>query len=68
MVLVVSSFPPSLFTKPLGTAIISTFFLVLIFFFHHTTCESMCDTLTKSAANQGDNIVLVAPVAVAVPP
>ena len=28
--------------------------------FHHTTCESMCDTLTSSAANQDDNIVSVA--------
>ena len=31
-----------------------------IFFFHHTTCESTCDTLASSAANQGDNTVLVA--------
>ena len=29
-------------------------------FFHHTTCESTCNTLTSSAANQGDNTVLVA--------
>ena len=28
--------------------------------FHHTTCESMCDALTSSAANQGDNTVSVA--------
>ena len=28
--------------------------------FHHTTCESMCDTLASSAANQGDNTVSVA--------
>ena len=28
--------------------------------FHHTTCESRCDTLTSSAANQGDNTVSVA--------
>ena len=27
--------------------------------FHHTTCESTCDTLTSSAANQGDNTVSV---------
>ena len=26
-------------------------------FFHHTTCESKCDTLPSSAANQGDNSV-----------
>ena len=26
-------------------------------FFHHTTCESTCDTLSSSAANQGDNTV-----------
>ena len=30
------------------------------FFFHHTTYESMCDTLPSSAANQGDNTVSVA--------
>ena len=30
------------------------------FFFHHTTCESTCDTLASSAANQGDNTVSVA--------
>ena len=29
-------------------------------FFHHTTCESTCDTLASSAANQGDNTVSVA--------
>ena len=29
-------------------------------FFHHTTCESTCDTLSSSAANQGDNNVSVA--------
>ena len=23
------------------------------FFFHHTTCESTCDTMSSSAANQG---------------
>ena len=28
-------------------------------YFHHTTCESTCDTLSSSAANQGDNTVLV---------
>ena len=28
------------------------------FFFHHTTCESTCDTLTSSAANQGDNTLV----------
>ena len=30
------------------------------FFFHHTTCESTCDTLASSAANQGDNAFSVA--------
>ena len=30
------------------------------FFFNHTMCESMCDILTSSAANQGDNTVSVA--------
>ena len=29
-------------------------------YFHHTTFESMCDTLTSAAANQGDNTVSVA--------
>ena len=38
-----------------------------IFFFHHTTCESTCDTLTSSAANQGDNTVLVAQGGTATP-
>ena len=30
------------------------------FFFHHTTCESTCDTLSSSDANQGDKTVSVA--------
>ena len=29
-------------------------------YFHHTMCESTCDTLTSSSANQGDNTVSVA--------
>ena len=33
---------------------------IYIFFFHHTTCESTCDTLSSSAANQGENTVSVA--------
>ena len=33
---------------------------VYVFIFHHTTCESTCDTLASSAANQGDNTVSVA--------
>ena len=37
------------------------------FFFHHTTCESTCDTLTTSAANQGDNTVSVAQGGTATP-
>ena len=36
-------------------------------FFHHTTCESTCDTLTSSAANQGDNTVSVAQDGTATP-
>ena len=32
----------------------------LYIFFPHTTCESTCDTLTSSAAKQGDNTVSVA--------
>ena len=34
--------------------------IIIIFFFHHTVCESTCDTLTSSVANQGDNTVSVA--------
>ena len=37
------------------------------FFFHHTTRESMCDTLSSSAANQGDNTVSVAQGGTATP-
>ena len=33
---------------------------IYIFFFYHTTCESTCNTLPSSAANQADNTVLVA--------
>ena len=40
---------------------------IYFFFFHHTTCESTCNTLTSSAANQGDNTVLVAPGGIATP-
>ena len=32
----------------------SIYLSINIFFFHHTTCESTCDTLSSSAANQGD--------------
>ena len=38
-----------------------------IYFFHHTTCESTCDTLASSAANQGDNTVSVAQGGTATP-
>ena len=41
--------------------------MILIFFFHHTTCESTCDTLASSAANQGDNTVSVAQGGTATP-
>ena len=37
------------------------------FFFHHTTCESTCDTLASSAANQADNTVSVAQGGTATP-
>ena len=37
------------------------------FFFHHTTCESTCDTLASSDANQGDNTVSVAQGGTATP-
>ena len=36
-------------------------------FFYHTTCESTCDTLASSAANQGDNTVSVAQGGTATP-
>ena len=36
-------------------------------FFHHTTCKSTCDTLSSSAANQGDNTVSVAQGGTATP-
>ena len=36
-------------------------------FFHHTTCESTCDILASSAANQGDNTVSVAQGGTATP-
>ena len=39
----------------------------IFFFFHHTTCESTCDTLASSAANQGDNTVSVAQGGTATP-
>ena len=38
-----------------------------IYFFHHTTCESTYDTLSSSAANQGDNTVSVAQGSTATP-
>ena len=44
------------FTPSLSHTKDSKFFV----FFHHTTCESTCDTLSSSAANQGDNTVSVA--------
>ena len=44
-----------------------THIYICIFFFHHTTCESMCDTLASSAANQGDNTVSVAQGGTATP-
>ena len=34
--------------------------MIYIYIFHHTTCESTCDTLASSAANQGDNTVSIA--------
>ena len=34
-------------------------FFFSFFFFHHTTCESTCDNLASSAANQGDKTVSV---------
>ena len=43
------------------------FNIYIFFFFHHTTRESTCDTLTSSAANQGDNTVSVAQGSTATP-
>ena len=37
------------------------------FFFDHITCKSTCDTLPSSAANQGDNTVLLAQGGTATP-
>ena len=42
-------------------------YLFIYFFFFYTTCESMCDILASSAANQGDNAVLVAQGSTATP-
>ena len=42
-------------------------YFFFFFFFHHTTCESTCDTLASSAANQGDNTVSVAQGSTATP-
>ena len=41
--------------------------IFFLFFFHHTTCESTCDTLASSVANQGDNTVSVAQGGTATP-
>ena len=41
--------------------------IYIYFFFHHTACESTCDTLTSSAANQGDYTVSVAQGGTATP-
>ena len=38
-----------------------------IYFFHHTTCESTCDTLPSTAANQSDKTVSVAQGGTATP-
>ena len=45
----------------------SLYTYIYIFFFYHTTCESTCDTLASSAANQGDNTVSVAQGGTATP-
>ena len=39
----------------------------MFFFLHHTACESTCDTLSSSAANQCDNTVSVAEGGTATP-
>ena len=40
---------------------------IYFFFFHHKTCESTCDTLLSSTANQGNNTVSVAQGTTAAP-
>ena len=49
--------------NPIGKKIDTYFFFLrnyfYFLFFHHTTCENTCDTLSSSAANQGDNTVSV---------
>ena len=40
---------------------------IKIWYFYHTTCESTCDTLSSSAANQDDNTVSVAQGSTATP-
>ena len=42
-------------------------YIYIYIYFHHTTCESTCDTLSSSAANQGDNTVSVAQGGTATP-
>ena len=42
-------------------------YIYIFIYFRHTTCESMCNTLSSSAANQGDNIVSVAQRGTATP-
>ena len=40
---------------------------ILFTYFHHTTCEITCDTVSSSAANQGDNTISVAQGGTATP-
>ena len=47
--------------------ITSQLYIYIYIYFHHTTCESTCDTLASSAANQGDNTVSVAQGGTATP-
>ena len=42
-------------------------YILYLFFFYHTTCESTCDTLASSDANQVDNTVSVAQGSTATP-
>ena len=58
------SLSSTLATTPLYVYI---YIYIFFFFFHHTMCESMCDTLASSAANQGDNTVSVAQGGTATP-
>ena len=51
--------PPNISFFRFTSFYIYIYIYIYILFFNHTTCESTCDTLASSAANQGDNTVSV---------